>query len=647
GTVCAGSSATLTASGGTTYTWTANPAPTAGLTTTTGASITVKPTATTTYTVTSPSVTNLILNPGFESGNVLFNSDYIYFSATNLPISNTEETYGIVKNPTNFNTSFSSFTDHSGNGYMLVADGAIQNDPTYGTSPIVPSQARVWSQTVAVIPGTTYTFSYWLQQGDPQAPQANMQVKINNVALGTATATNAWVLQTYTWTATSTSAIISLYDLSTNSSGNDLAIDDLSFTSSCLLTYDTTVYVNPAPVAGISNDTSICSGATPAIVIVGTPLSNVTYKQVGGSDQTQQLFVPPSLPADTGLYQVPVSSLTANTQYVVESVASGTAPFCSRVVNDTMHITVVALPTTVTIGNDTSVCTGQTASVYFKGASLDSVTYTMDSSAVTVTKTIPLGLTGNTTLLTGPITTQTIVTLVSVKHPGTLSCSQPLSGSVTLSIGNPPTASISGDTAICDDSPATNIIISGTPGATVTYDVIQGGVTISSNSITLNAVGSNSFSTGLLNTTTVYQLRSVSLSAACVNPLTSFATVTINPLPTVGFKITQASLCAATEIDFIDTSFFNIQSRSWNFGDGTPASQQINPSHIYASANTYTVSLQVTDNNGCTNKTAPSIVVNPLPQPGFLIPVICMAGGTATVQLTATNSGTANITGWQ
>jgi len=43
-----------------------------------------------------------------------------------------------------------------------------------------------------------------------------------------------------------------------------------------------------------------------------------------------------------------------------------------------------------------------------------------------------------------------------------------------------------------------------------------------------------------------------------------------------------------------------IVSWAWNFGDGATSTQQ-NPTHIYTSAATYTVTLTVTDNNGATN----------------------------------------------
>jgi len=53
----------------------------------------------------------------------------------------------------------------------------------------------------------------------------------------------------------------------------------------------------------------------------------------------------------------------------------------------------------------------------------------------------------------------------------------------------------------------------------------------------------------------------------------------------------------------------SIASYSWNFGDGT-SSTLANPSHTYASANTYTVSLTVTDNEGATNTSTTTATIS-------------------------------------
>ena len=65
-------------------------------------------------------------------------------------------------------------------------------------------------------------------------------------------------------------------------------------------------------------------------------------------------------------------------------------------------------------------------------------------------------------------------------------------------------------------------------------------------------------------------------------------------------------------VQFTDSSTDSdgtIASRSWTFGDGG-TSTATNPSHTYAAAGTYSVSLKVTDNGGATNTKTTSVTVS-------------------------------------
>src|SRR5207247_359990 len=60
----------------------------------------------------------------------------------------------------------------------------------------------------------------------------------------------------------------------------------------------------------------------------------------------------------------------------------------------------------------------------------------------------------------------------------------------------------------------------------------------------------------------------------------------------------------------------SIASYSWNFGDGSPVSTLQNPSHTYAAGGSYTVTLQVTDNQGAQSALASqTFTVTPPNQP--------------------------------
>jgi PKD repeat protein len=87
-----------------------------------------------------------------------------------------------------------------------------------------------------------------------------------------------------------------------------------------------------------------------------------------------------------------------------------------------------------------------------------------------------------------------------------------------------------------------------------------------------------------------------------------------NQPPTANFSFN----CTDLECDFTDQSTDgdgSISSWSWNFDDGGASNAQ-NPSHTYAAAGTYTVSLTATDDDGAENSMNRSVTVSePGPDP--------------------------------
>ncbi|MGB7992613.1 PKD domain-containing protein [Methanoregula sp.] len=64
----------------------------------------------------------------------------------------------------------------------------------------------------------------------------------------------------------------------------------------------------------------------------------------------------------------------------------------------------------------------------------------------------------------------------------------------------------------------------------------------------------------------------------------------INPAPVASFATSATTGVAPLSVQFTDTSTNSPMSWSWTFGDGSTSTQQ-NPTHIYQTAGTYTVSL--------------------------------------------------------
>ena len=160
----------------------------------------------------------LILNGDFESGNTGFTSDFTFSPGNIVPAS----TYDIVTNPRLSHGSATSYGDHTtGSGLMLAANGS--------TSP----NTVVWSQMVSVSQGQTYEFGVWTSSW---FSPAGLQLQINAIDVGAGFATpgtnGVWEQTVRTWNSgMATTALISLVNTTTAFSGNDFALDDITFAS--------------------------------------------------------------------------------------------------------------------------------------------------------------------------------------------------------------------------------------------------------------------------------------------------------------------------------------------------------------------------------------------------------------------------------
>jgi len=93
--------------------------------------------------------------------------------------------------------------------------------------------------------------------------------------------------------------------------------------------------------------------------------------------------------------------------------------------------------------------------------------------------------------------------------------------------------------------------------------------------------------------------------------------ITVAPLPEADFHASDTNSCVNEEIDFFDDSTGTYDSWYWDFGDGSNSTAE-NPSHTYASAGTYNVSLTVSNACGSDTETKTNyITVLPLPEADF------------------------------
>src|ERR1041385_3260168 len=155
--------------------------------------------------------------------------------------------------------------------------------------------------------------------------------------------------------------------------------------------------------------------------------------------------------------------------------------------------------------------------------------------------------------------------------------------------------------AVTVDGDTRSIGVSGS----VTFSAIPAG----DHSVALSGIASNCAVSG-------QNPRTINVPAGGANQ-TNFA-VTCNPPanqpPTAAFSTPS---CNGLTCSFTSTSSDpdgTIASQQWNFGDQTTGSGA-NPSHTYTSANTYTVTLTVTDNQGAQDVVTHDVTVTSFTQP--------------------------------
>ncbi len=218
--------------------------------------------------------------------------------------------------------------------------------------------------------------------------------------------------------------------------------------------------------------------------------------------------------------------------------------------------------------------------------------------------------------------------LISVQDGSATACSQNMNIPDQVIKVNPlPTGSITGNKLVCINSTnRPDITFSGSGGTTpymFTYTVNGGAPQ------TISTTGANTSVTLQHNPTAAgtftYRLLSVrdGSATACVQNM-NVADVVIDVsdvFPAPDFSFTN-SVCLPNAI----VQFQNLSgiangtplTYSWNFGDGSPLSSALDPTHQYYFATPFNVSLTATSNAGCvTTKTIPMNNIHPQPKADF------------------------------
>jgi hypothetical protein len=577
--ICPGGSTTLTANGAPSYVWMPGNL--------TGASITVTPAATTTYTVTGTNqfgcsdtaLVTVVVNPLPVlainiSDPVICAGDTVTFSASGAA------TYNWL--PGNLTGSSISVTPQVTTTYTVI-----------GTSAAGCVDSATAVVTVNPLPEVT-VFSHF-----------------TTICIGNSITAYAFGADNYVWYPINVTGNSATFAPQQNTSYYVLGTD----TNGCSDTANINIYVNPLPVVVASaSDTVTCAGSPVTLTATGTA--------------TYYAWTPGSLVGNT----VTVNP-TTTTQYILTGADTNS---CLNF--DTIVVTVNALPVVTVNSDSTVICEGDTATLTASGA----VSYlwqpgNLTGSVISITPQVTTTYTVIGTSAAG-CTDTTISTVVVNPRPDVTVFSH----FTTICEGNSITAyasgannyvwypiNVTGNTATfapqqntsyyvmgidangCSDTANINIYVNPLPviNGTASSTVICAG-----SPVTLTATGNASYyawtpgnlvgTTVVVNptTTTQYILMGVDTNS-CIAYDT--IVVNVNPTPVVTVNASSAAICAG---DTATLTASGAISYLWLPGNQTTASISVNP----AATTTYTVI--GTNALGCSDTTVSTVVVNPLPE---------------------------------
>jgi hypothetical protein len=572
--ICSGASATLTASGGSTYVWN-----TGAIT----AAITVSPGSTTTYSVTvtgtggctataaqtiTVSATPLLYATTVEpttcasaDGSINLtvtpSGSYTFLwsnGATTEDISNVGVgTYSVTVTNTSGCTAGTSVT-LSGPGGC----GGGSSCPTIGSASVTPSpicegQTVTLSAAGLANMGSTYGISF-VSFAAPTATPYTGGTTLATVPNGSLTGGGTGASASVVMPAAGTYYIYAI-------------LSPVPSDPTCRPSATTSLVVNALPTATISvaetsglssNDGTICTGATATLTAAG----GSTYAWSNGSTGAAITVSP----ASTTTYTVTVTTSSGCTGTASTTITVNPLPSASVAISETSGVS----------GNDGIICNGASATL----TAAVGGTYLWSTGATTASITV----------------TPSLTTTYNVTVTNTNGCSATASGTVTV---NPlPTASVavtetsgvsSNDGIVCNGASATLTASGGT-----TYLWSNGAATAS-----INVTPS---------VTTIY---TVTVTNANNCSATATVTITVNPLPTASVAVTEISGVANNDGTICNGATATLTASGgttylWSNGAAT-ASINVTPSVTTI----YTVT--VTNANNCSATATVTITVNPLP----------------------------------
>lgn len=622
-TICVGSSATLNASGGTTYTW----SPATGLSATTGNSVNANPSVTTTYTITAAS--------GACTGTT---------------------TVAVTVNPLPTVTVNSSSICIGGSA-ALNANGAATYSWSPGTSLSSTTGASVTATTTVT---TVYTVTGTSGSGCTATaastvtvnPAPIVSVNSASICTGDSTTLTATGATTYSWTPATGLSSTTAASVTANPTITTIYTVTGTSAAGCTSTATSTVTVNTIPIVTV-NSATVCAGGFTTLTANGA----ATYS-----------WSPP-----TGLTATTGSNVIANPAVTSTYTVVGTTSSCTN--SATAVVTITPIPV-ANAGPDKTICNGGSAVLTGSGGgnylwSTGSSNQSITVSPVTTTKYI-LTVSNNNCFNKDTV-------LVIVKTPAVVTISKSDISCYGLSNGTA-SVSISGGTQpyIYNWQPGNinNTSIGSLGIGTYTFTVIDSAgcmvtktISISQPSLlqaslngnnnlcsgdnttlSANATGGTppynySWTGSAVNTSTLnVSPASTSGYTVIVNDSKGCSsnashTVTVNSTPVASFTGSDTS-CVPVTVQFTNSSQY-AGTYLWVFGNGQ-TSTATNPSQVFSNPGLYSVTLYAISSSGCKDSITKNNIVEAIAQPAngisALSPTIDDFSPTATFTFFSQNS---------
>lgn len=624
-TICAGSSATLTATGGATYSWMPG-----GMAT---SNITVSPSTATSYTVTvtnadgcsTTDVADLVVN---QRPNINAGTDKTICQGQSVTLN---ATGGVSYNwmPGNLTGNSITIQPTATTTYVLIGTGpygCTNTDTVLVTVNPIPSinagpdpsiclgstisltatgaTSYVWNpiggnvSTVLVTPVVTTSYTVIGTNASGCTNSDTITVTVNPVPVvsmtptfvcaGSSTSLDAGNPgSNYHWSTGETGQSINV-----NDSGNFTVVVTNPFGCSAL---GTAVVTLAGTISQVPTSTSICSGQT-ATLNAGNPGSTYQWN-TGPTTSTINVTT-------GGNYYVTVTDVNGCAATLLYTVAVNPLP----VVNFTAP--------GVCFGNNVNFTNGTTVSA----GSIASYVWNFGDQFSGGTQN-PLHLYTNSGTYA--------VTLTATTQAG---CSASANRNVTV---NPlPIAEFS----------ATEVCLGNTTAFTNSSSISVGTISsyiwnLGDNFYTFNQQPNHIYTASGSYPATLQVIS----AAGCSD--TTLHMVIVNDLPVVAFSLSNA--CAGTPIQLTNNtnSSTGIQSMNWDLGNGT-SSTNVNPVASYSVAGNYQLTLSVTDSNGCVNTASKFLSIAPLPVADFSVTPECVNNSSSILDNSSIPTGSINSHYW-